>query len=163
MTEIRLDHVSVTCADLDRSLAFYVGVLGLPLAGRGESKDAELSTLTGLPGVRVRWAEVALGGGQLLELLRYVTPEGAPVRPATNDPGATHIGLSVEDLGAFHRRLVEAGVPVRSQPVELREQGAWTGVRCLYTQDPDGVAIELVERARVVTLPETETAATEPA
>jgi catechol 2,3-dioxygenase-like lactoylglutathione lyase family enzyme len=151
---IWLDHVSVTCADLERSLAFYVNLLGLQLAGRGESDDVELSTLTGLAGVRVRWAEVGLGRGQLLELLEYVAPEGAPVRPAANDPGATHIGLAVEDLDAVHDRLVRASVPVRSGPVELREQGTWSGVRCLYAQDPDGVTIELVERARVVVLPE---------
>jgi catechol 2,3-dioxygenase-like lactoylglutathione lyase family enzyme len=161
--QIRLDHVSVTTADLERSVAFYCDLLGLPLAGRGESHEPELSALTGLPGVHVRWADVALGGGQLLELLQYLAPEGAPIRPSANDPGATHIGLTVEGLDDLHRRLVEAGVPVRSGPVELQEPGSWSGVRCLYARDPDGVWVELVERARVVVLPDAGTEPTRPA
>ncbi|MGZ4155362.1 MAG: VOC family protein, partial [Actinomycetota bacterium] len=45
MTEVRLDHVSVTTADLERSIAFYRDVLGLPLVDRGEMEGEELETL----------------------------------------------------------------------------------------------------------------------
>lgn len=151
---IRLDHVSVTTADLDRSIGFYRDLLGLALAGRGESDDPELSRLTGLPGVRVRWAELALGDGQLLELLQYLAPEGRPIRPQACDPGSTHIGLAVEDVEDVRARLVAGGIVVRSEPVTLTEEGEWNGVRALYLSDPDGVTIELVERPRIVVIPE---------
>jgi catechol 2,3-dioxygenase-like lactoylglutathione lyase family enzyme len=164
MTEIRLDHVSVTCADLDRSISFYRDVLGLAFLGRGESDGKDLSQITGLPDVRLRWAELDLGGGQLLELLQYTSPVGGAVRQRTNEAGSGHIGLAVDDIDAVYRRLVGAGATVRSEPVEISEAGDWDGVRSMYLLDPDGVTIELVERPSVeilVELPEAEALRTE--
>lgn len=153
----RLDHVSVTVSDLDRSIAFYRDTIGLPFLGRGTSDGSDMARLTGFDGARLEWAELDLGGGQLLELVRYRSPEGAPLDQATNRPGSGHVGLSVEDLDAAYARLLTAGAAVRSEPVAIEEDGDWHGVRCLYALDPDGVTIELVERAparRVVEIPD---------
>ena len=151
----RIDHVSVTTGSLDRSIAFYRDMLGLPFRDRGEASQPELSTLTGLEDVRLRWAEFDLGGGQLLELLEYVSPLGDPVEPRPNRPGTTHIGLAVDDLTSIAARLVDAGVALSDRPVTLSEDGEWHGVRVLYVRDPDGVSIELVERDRAaVRIPE---------
>jgi catechol 2,3-dioxygenase-like lactoylglutathione lyase family enzyme len=158
----RLDHVSVTCADLDRSIAFYRDVLGLPLLGRGDADEPELSVLTGLPGTRLRWAELDLGGGRVLELVEYLHPRGRELRPSVHDAGAGHLALAVEDIEAAYARLVAAGARVRSAPVRLTEEGDWNGVRILYVSDPDGATVELVERPRVIRLPEAEPTA-EPA
>lgn len=155
MSGPRLHHVSVTCSDLDRSITFYGGLLELPLLGRGESDGPELSTITGLPGTRVQWAEFDLGGGQVLQLLEYMSPRGERVRQRTNDAGSGHIGFSVDDVDVMHRRLVEGGAVVRSEPIALTEEGEWHGVRTMYALDPDGVTVELVERVRrVVVIPD---------
>lgn len=162
MRKIVLDHVSVTSADLDRSVAFYCDLLGLPLIGRGESGEPELGTILGVPEVRLLWAEVDLGGGQLLELLQYLSPNGGALTPPDPArPGGTHIGLRVPDIDAMHARLSRADVPLRSKPVEIREEGDWRGVRCVYASDPDGVTIEMVERPVVpgpVVVPDLEAA-----
>jgi catechol 2,3-dioxygenase-like lactoylglutathione lyase family enzyme len=154
MSEVRLDHVSVTTADLERSIAFYRDVLGLPLVDQGELEGQELETLIGRPGARARWAEVALGGGQILELLQYVSPADGGLDPRPWKAGATHIGLAVESLDPVLARVRDAGAAV-SETVTLSEPG-WDGVRCVYASDPDGVSIELVERPRerIVVLPE---------
>jgi catechol 2,3-dioxygenase-like lactoylglutathione lyase family enzyme len=150
-----LDHVSVTTADLARSVAFYRDVVGLPLLGSGEAAEPELSTLLGMEDVRLRWAELDLGGGQILELIEYVTPTGEPLDVRANRPGAGHIGLAVEDFDAVHSRLVEAGAMTSERPVVLTEDGDWKGTRSLYARDPDGVAIEVVARqGRVVRIPD---------
>ncbi len=64
-------------------------------------------------------------------------------------PGSGHIGLTVDDVDAMHRSLLDAGGTVKSAPVELTEPGDWFGVRCMTVLDPDGVAVELVERPRL--------------
>lgn len=159
MTAIHLDHVSVTCADLERSISFYRGVLGLAFLGRGESSGEDMNQITGFPDVRVLWAELDLGGGQLLELLQYTSPVGGAVRQQTNEAGSGHIGLAVDDIDALYRRLLNAGATVRSEPVSISESGDWNGVRSMYALDPDGVTIELVDRSRterLVELPEAE-------
>lgn len=144
------DHVSVTCGDLDASIAFYADVLRLDVAARGESDDRELAMMLGLDRVRMRWADVDLGGGMTLELVQFLHPSGSPVSKSLWDPGATHIGLQVDDIDAMHARLREAEVRVVSKPVRLTEEGSWYGAKVLYAVDPDGTWIELVERPEPV-------------
>ena len=163
MTAPRLDHTSVTTADLEGSIAFYRDVVGLPLLERGDGAEPELSELVGLPDVKIRWAELDLGGGLRLELLEYLTPEGEPLEPRPNRPGATHLGLAVADLAPVQRRLADAGALVSEDVVVLTEEGDWNGVRTIYARDPDGVSVEFVERAeRLVRLPELEVDADTP-
>jgi catechol 2,3-dioxygenase-like lactoylglutathione lyase family enzyme len=156
VTQPRLDHVSVTTGDLERSVAFYRDVIGLPLVDRGELEGQELETLIRRAGARARWAELALGGGQVLELLQYLAPDEDAVEQRPWRAGATHIGLAVESLDGVRSKLVDAGVEA-SEVVTLTEPG-WEGVRCVYSSDPDGVAIELLERPpeRVVVVTESE-------
>jgi diaminopimelate decarboxylase len=142
-----LDHVSVTSGELDRSLAFYCDLLGLRLRARGEAHGAKEFEITGIPNPSVRWADLELPHGQVLELIEYVDPRGEPSRPKTNDPGATHISLRVADVDAIYERLREANVSVRSEPVKITAPGAWQGVRCFYASDPDGVTLELIQTA----------------
>ena len=140
-----IDHVSVTCADLDRSLDFYVGLLGLELRARGEDQGGEFE-ITGIGNAKVRWADLQLPHGQVVELLEYVEPRGEAIRPAPNDPGATHIALRVLDVAAVHERLVDAGVDVKSEPTTIDTPGAWQGARAFYASDPDGVTVELIQQ-----------------
>lgn len=140
-----IDHVSVTSGDLDRSLRFYVDLLGLRVRARGEAKGGDFE-LTGLAEPEVRWADLELEAGSVLELIEYLAPAGTPVRPEPNDPGATHISLRVIDADAVFARLRDAGATVRSEPQTIESDGAWNGSRAFYAIDPDGVTIELIQR-----------------
>jgi diaminopimelate decarboxylase len=142
----RLDHVSVTVGDLDRSLGFYNGLLGIPVLERGESVGGPVAEITGFPDARVFWADLGLPGNQVLELLEYASPRGEQRDGGTNDPGSAHMSLRVDDAAAVHGRLVEAGVAVRSSPVLIEDDGDWNGVRCFYALDPDGFTVEILER-----------------
>jgi len=141
-----LDHVSVTCADLDRSLGFYVDLLGLELRDRGEAAGGSFE-ITGLRNPSVRWADLLLDRGQVLELIEYQSPRGPAHRAEPNDPGATHLALRVDDASAVHACLTEAGVVTRSAPTIIDEPGPWHGARAFYAVDPDGVILELIEPA----------------
>jgi catechol 2,3-dioxygenase-like lactoylglutathione lyase family enzyme len=147
LTILGLDHISVTTGDIARSLAFYRDVLGLPVRAVGELSGEEVERITGLPGARLLSADLDLGRGQVLELLEYVGSEEGEAL-ALERPGSGHIGLMVDDVDRLHGALVGAGIPVKSAPVELTEPGDWFGVRCMTVLDPDGVAVELVERPR---------------
>jgi glyoxylase I family protein len=143
----RLNHVSVTTADLDRSLGFYRDLLGLRQLGRGETASPQLAKIIGLGPVRLRWAELAIDGDRFLELFRYLQPDGSPLRQRTSDLGCMHFALSVSDLDQLYERLLEGGFAPRSKPVELLE-GDWTGARVTYAPDPDGATVELIEFGR---------------
>jgi diaminopimelate decarboxylase len=133
-----LDHVSVACSDLDRSLAFYRDLLGLPLRDRGAGSAGAVGEILGTGDAQVEWADLALPDGRVLELLRL--PGGPP------SAGSGHFALGVAEAEAVHRRLREAGVPLRSEPVRIDDGGDWQGARCFYAEDPDGTVVELIER-----------------
>jgi catechol 2,3-dioxygenase-like lactoylglutathione lyase family enzyme len=144
------DHVSVSTADIDRSIAFYSGLIGVPVLDRGEESGPELRQLVGRDDVSIRWADLDLGDDRILELVQFITPKGGTIPKSLWDPGSGHIGLRVDDLDALYPRLLEADVTVRSEPVTWHEPGVWDGVRVVYAIDPDGTWVELVERPRSV-------------
>jgi catechol 2,3-dioxygenase-like lactoylglutathione lyase family enzyme len=147
MTVTGLDHAGLSVADLERSLAFYEGLLGLPLAGIAREESPDISAIVGQGGVRVRIADLMLPGGGVLELLQYEHPAGAPVQASHTQAGTAHVALGVRDLTALHARLVAAGVDIVSErPVTLHTGDHWNGATVLYVRDPDRNVIELIER-----------------
>ncbi len=146
MKVLGVDHVSVTVADLERSLAFYRDLLGIPVHGTGVEESASVTAVVGVDRARFRYADLDLGHGHILELLQYLTPKGTPRRSNVYDPGSSHIAFLVDDLGAMLRHLESAGVRARSDPVDLDEPAWWAGARVVYLTDPDGATVELVQR-----------------
>ena len=112
---------------------------------RGEANGRRGVAITGVD-ADVRFADLDLGDGRVLELLQYMTPDARPSEARFFDPGSGHISLRVPDAAAAHAALVAAGVEVRSEPIELDEPGYWYGAKVFYSTDPDGVTVELIER-----------------
>ena len=121
-----LDYVVLIVHDLDRSLAFYTGVLGLPLGHRSGS-----------------YAQLATGATRLslFERGAMATTLGAE-ELAVPDTAATafEIGFKVDDVDAAYSELIAAGaigaVPPTTRP--------W-GQRTAYIRDPDGHLVELAQ------------------
>ncbi|HVM29076.1 MAG TPA: VOC family protein [Mycobacteriales bacterium] len=102
--------------DLERSRAFYRDVLGLAVAREFGPPEH-------------RGTVFFLGNG-LLEV-----SGGSPVTPQ-----GLALWVQVRDVEREHQRLASAGVPVRQPP----RQQPW-GLLEMWIEDPDGVAIVLVE------------------
>lgn len=143
----RIDHVNIVVADLERSLAFYIGLLGMEETFRAELVGEWIATVSGLPGASARCAFCQPpGGGTRLELLEYRTPSGAalPENMRANTLGLRHLALEVTNLDEWHARLSAAGVPFVSVPVTVPfPVGVGLRKRLCYLNDPDGVLIEL--------------------
>ena len=151
---VGLNHFNVTVSDMDRSLAFWHGLLGLDLLGRGIVEYPHLDEIVGLDNTRIEWAELALPGGQMIEVFRYHRPVGSAVRPEIPDPGCTHVCLEVQGLDQLVGRLQDAGVDTRSRRAVRIPFGDWKDVRSIYVQDPDGVTVELIEKPNLPQRPE---------
>jgi glyoxylase I family protein len=141
MKIIGADHTSYTVSDLDRSLTFYVGLLGCEILWQREIADPYFCDIVCLCECRVRAAHLRIpGSDHHLELFQYLQPEGekADVRPYNT--GSSHISFIVEDLQAAYE-----GVQFRSPPV-LITAGANRGGWGVYMEDPDGIVMELFQR-----------------
>jgi glyoxylase I family protein len=146
MTVTGIDHAGITVASLKTALRFYRDLLGLRVTDEGEDSGPELDAITGMSGVRIRYAELDLGAGQLLEMIEFRPQEGGRLMQDPRDSGASHLALRVHDVDALYERLVAAGVKVPGRPTTITTRGPWRGTRCVYVEDPDGRTVELVQR-----------------
>ena len=150
---MRVNHLNIVVADRERSLAFYVGLLGMKITFETELVGEWIDTVVGLPGARAHCVFVQpVGGGCRLELLQYVTPEGEtlPANRLANTLGLRHFALDVDDLEAVYSRLTSAGVEAISPPVTVPFR-LMDGIqkRLCYLRDPDGVIVEICEHKAV--------------
>jgi catechol 2,3-dioxygenase-like lactoylglutathione lyase family enzyme len=127
MMSARIEHVNVTVGDADRSAAL----------------------LERLFGWNVRWSGPAMAGGrtvhvgtdeQYLALYSGKNSDGAPLAWRKGAP-LNHVALTVDDLDAVERRVVEAGLTPFSH-------GDYEPGRRFYFIDPDGIEFEIVSYAR---------------
>lgn len=119
---VDIGHVHLKVADLERSVAFYTGVLGFEVMQRWGTQAAFLS---------------AGGYHHHLGLNTWESLGGSPPPPGTT--GLYHVAIRYPDrrtLGDALRRLRDAKVPL--------EGASDHGVsEALYLRDPDGNGIEL--------------------
>lgn len=138
----RLEHVALSVADLERSIAFYRDVMGLELARIIDCPpEMGLGDVAGMPGCRARIAHLQ-SGSAMLELFEYQDPRGKPLPSERRqaDHGLIHMGFTSNDVRADFARLKEKGVTFFGDPVEFRP-----GVWIVYFYGPDGEACELRE------------------
>ena len=140
-------HAGIVVRDLDTSLEFYSGMLGLELYRRHtEAPGVFIDRLVGINNVTLEWAKVIIPSGGLIELLQYHShpdPEVCkdPEFYPSNKLGCSHVCLTVDDLSELYDRLVKNGYTCNSEPL-LSPDGK---VKILYCHDPDGVILELIE------------------
>lgn len=149
---MRVNHVNIVVVDMERSLAFYVGLLGMRITFEVDLEGEWIETVAGLSGVQARCVFVQPdGGGTRFELLKYLNPPGVslPQNAIANTGGLRHIALEVEEVDSLYARLKEAGVEAVSPPVTV-PFAIVEGLRkrLCYLRDPDGVLVEIASYIR---------------
>jgi len=119
----RLGYAILFVSDLERSVAFYRHVLGLPFRFASES-----------------YAEFATDGAKFSLFARSHLPEliGREAPPGEAPWPQGEVAFFVDDVDAEHERLARAGVRILAPPTDR----PW-GERTLHFADPDGNVVEL--------------------
>jgi len=141
-------HTGIIVSDLERSIDFYHGILGLDFANEPSPvfDDPELGPKVGVPGAALRQVTLKAGDDQV-ELLEYSAPPSPVDEPVPqNALGAHHVGFRVDDIDGKVRELQEKGVEFLGD-VTAVDEGVLAGWRWVYFRDPDGITLELVEVA----------------
>ena len=118
---MRVNYAIVFVSDMKRSVSFYRDVLGLPLKFESPA-----------------WTEFATEGATLVLHTSDAAGSGAD-DPRSVPCGRCRPGLSVPDLDAFHRRMVENNVTCVQEPELV------FGARVAQYVDPDGLGISVGE------------------
>ncbi|TSA19769.1 glyoxalase [bacterium] len=140
-------HVGVVVRDLDQSLKFYSGVLGLSIYRRHMEEPGNfIDRLTGIQNVRLEWVKLIIPKGGLIELLQYHSHPDPdcitrPVPSPSNQLGCSHVALTVDNLWRLYKELISNGYICNSEPISSADGK----VNILYCHDPDGTILELIE------------------
>ncbi len=117
-----LHHASLVVSDTERALKFYCDVLGMQQTDRPD---------LGFPGA---WLQL---GAQQIHLLELENPDPVTGRPEHGGRDR-HIALSVQELAPVREVLDKNGITYTLSK---------SGRQALFCRDPDGNALEILQRA----------------
>jgi catechol 2,3-dioxygenase len=120
--QVRIGHVHLKVADLDRALKFYCGVLGFELQQRFDSQAAFIS---------------AGGYHHHIGLNTWESKGGSP--PPPNTTGLYHLAI----LYPTRALLADAVQRVLAAGIELDGASDHGVSEAIYLRDPDGNGVEL--------------------
>ena len=121
-----IHHAALICSDVERTIAFYQGLLGFPLVELVENRD--------YPGSSHLFFDV--GNRTLLGFFDF---PGLGLPPGVESLGSVqHIAISVprDRWEEIRSALDAAGVPYAGPDRGIEES--------LYVKDPDGISIEIL-------------------
>jgi lactoylglutathione lyase len=127
---MRYLHTMVRICNIETSLAFYCGLLGLEEVRRIENRDGRFTLIfLAAPGDRAR---AVAERAPLLELTFNWDPE---------DLGSArsfgHLAFEVDDIYAVCERLIEGGVTIARPPRDGH---------MAFVRSPDRISIELLQK-----------------
>ena len=124
----RIDHIELLTAAPERTIAFYIGVLGF--------RERERTHIPETPAGSLDLVYLELGG-TTVEVMCYPDAKSIPPRRAERRLGWQCLALEVDDMDGVLNMLKEKGVVTAWGPVK-RADYARAEIR-----DPDGNPIEL--------------------
>jgi glyoxylase I family protein len=125
------EHVGMTVANMDRTVDFYCGLLGLELHLRKTIADgSELAFLN--------------AGGGMLEIVAPYDGARRAVDVADDRAGLRHLTFLFDSVDEIFAKLIGAGIEVKEMPrLTFNPEVLF---KVAFVRDPDGIIIELAER-----------------
>mgnify|MGYP001551211659 CR=1 FL=1 len=151
-----LEHTHVITKDLEKSLHFYVDIMGFKQVmaiqdiGKDPPMNELMNTLLGFKGATFRHAIVQMPGGPSygthVPQIEFWEVHGVPIDESLNDDptkylrGKGYNSYVVTDLDALLARMKAAGIRFVSEKLSSPDGSGNGGI---YVVDPDGQIIEL--------------------
>lgn len=124
----KVHHIAIICSDYQKSLDFYVNILGLSIIAENYREERKSYK-----------TDLALDGEYIIELFSFPNPPKRPTRPEA--VGLRHLAFEVDDIDASVAELDRKGIS--HEDIRTDE---YTSKRFVFFQDPDGLPIEFYEK-----------------
>ncbi len=137
-------HVGISVRDLDESVQFYTGVLGMEEGIRVSHKGETISRVVAVENTEVDVCYVTKGKYRL-ELIEYKNKDKAKLNytyKSQDDPGLVHIAFIVDDVEEIYQKIKDLGYEFNSPPMVTRKNGP----KIAFFRGPDNVIIELYQK-----------------
>ena len=134
-------HIGIVVTDMEKSLKFYRGLLGLKIKSLVDEEGKFLDNMLAHENVKNKVAKLyAKNGNVLVELINSKSYGNKKDRDFFTI-GASHFAFTVDDLEKTYDYLVKNGVKFTAPPQQTPDGFA----KVTFCEDPDGTPIELVE------------------
>ncbi len=126
----KLLHTRLRVSDIEETIRFYTGVLGLTLLERETSPRGSHLAFLQVP-----------NSDELIELCSF--PPSGPVKVQED---LVHLAFQVDNLDDTIATLIRKGVKITDGPHAVS-----SGSKFIFIDAPDGYEVELIERAKGAT------------
>ena len=126
----QLLHTMIRVMDMDKSIAFYTGELGMKLLRRKDYPSGEFTL-----------AFVGYGDEESNAVIE-LTHNWGQKEPYQLGTAFGHLAIGVPDIYGTCERLAKAGVKIPRPPGPMKHGGSVIA----FIEDPDGYKIELIEK-----------------
>lgn len=125
-------HASIRTSDMDKSIDFYIRIMGLKLLNRREilQNNAEIAFLQDPEGM-----------GAKVELTFYRNQKKF-IQADYEDRVFDHLAFEIKNMKEGISMMREERITITDEPFRLGP----TGSLIAFIEDPDGTLIELIER-----------------
>ena len=130
MSSGQLLHTMIRVFDLDKSIAFYTGKLGMTLLRRKDYPSGEFTL-----------AFVGYGDEESNAVIE-LTHNWGQKEPYQLGTAFGHLAIGVPDIYGTCERLAKDGVKIPRPPGPMKHGGSVIA----FIEDPDGYKIELIEK-----------------
>ena len=153
MNRVFVNHLGQTISDIARSRRFYEGLLGFKFWWDFEAPDELASKVLMVPSPCKLTATYLWRPDLVMNLMHFGVPAAREAYRARrlNEPGLSHLALSVEDVPALLAQVESFGGKVHYE--SRGAESAWG--QAIYIRDPDNQLIEIVTTAWREKLPPT--------
>ncbi|NNN18183.1 MAG: VOC family protein [Thermoplasmata archaeon] len=127
--KFKMVYTGIRVKDMDESVRFYTGILGMKLVGRARGRAT-----------RGEWAQLRSEGSQQLLELNWYSPESPFYTPWRRGVELDHLCFAVDDLDRALKELEARGIKRSGGPYFT---GGW---KIVDVGDPNGICIELGAR-----------------
>ena len=140
------DHFSFSVSNMEAALDFFCGALGLEASPIEDVSAENVRKIVGFPDAHLRISMVNIPGGNRIELIQYVSPQGMLVDSTTCNPGAAHIALQVSDVEKMYKELSAIGIKFINPPEWGPGPGGTGTCGIAYLKGTDGITVEIIEK-----------------
>jgi catechol 2,3-dioxygenase-like lactoylglutathione lyase family enzyme len=142
MDDAWIGHIAIVTPDIDRIIAFYTELLGVPPYRRNDDikNNPKLDAIANIDGLKMKGAWFKTGN-MILEIWQFISPETKPnATPLSlTQVGYSKIAFEVGNLASEYKRLGDKNFYFLSKPMKT------DGVEMVYLRDPDGNLLLLQE------------------
>lgn len=150
-----LKRTAIIVRDMERSLAFYQGVLGMNvwIEGRAGAEIPELYQLLGMPPCTTRWIILQSGNVDwgMVGLFELTDPAPDDNRHPNIDRvnrGEACLVFHTPDVGRIYRGAKKLGLTVLCPPLRLELRAHGVASREMTLRDPNGVLVNFIQNVK---------------